>query len=365
MIILIAISIIWGLAYYELLSRYGKLWEDIEEHESLNLQQSVTLIIPFRNEENNLPKLINSLNQLSLSKITLDILFVDDHSSDQSAEYILNSNLKHANKLLSLTEAKGKKEALKLAWGQAQGDIIVQTDSDCILPQNWLQSMLGFFEDEEIRMVSGPVKFFNRKELAHQIVQLDFAALIAIGAAHIQWNSPLICNGANLAYRKSSLIDLNLRENKASGDDVFLMQSISRSYPEGIAFCRSEEAIVETAGPRTFKEFWNQRLRWASKNGEYDLKKNTLILAGVWLFNLTIVLAFLSFSSVGLTIAAFLVLMKLLAEDKFYSKFAVFFGLEGWIKRLLIGQPFHILYMTLLPPLSQVLSFKWKERKVK
>jgi hypothetical protein len=78
-----------------------------------------------------------------------------------------------------------------------------------------------------------------------------------------------------------------------------------------------------------------------------------------------ILLSFLSFSSLGCTAAALLVVLKVLAEDKFYSSFSSFFSLLGWFKTILIGQPFHIMYMAILPPLSQVLKYQWKERKLK
>jgi len=78
-----------------------------------------------------------------------------------------------------------------------------------------------------------------------------------------------------------------------------------------------------------------------------------------------IVLSFLSFNSVGYTVVAFLVVLKVLAENKFYRSFSSFFSLSGWFKTILIGQPFHILYMAILPPLSQVIKYQWKERKVK
>jgi cellulose synthase/poly-beta-1,6-N-acetylglucosamine synthase-like glycosyltransferase len=175
----------------------------------------------------------------------------------------------------------------------------------------------------------------------------------------------MLCNGANLAYRKNILQSFDYRENKASGDDIYLMQHVHATSLEGICFNKKQDAMVMTSGPQHFREFLNQRIRWASKNGDYDLKQNTRVLAFVWLYNLVILLSFLSFSSLGCTAAALLVVLKVLAEDKFYSSFSSFFSLLGWFKTILIGQPFHIMYMAILPPLSQVLKYQWKERKLK
>jgi hypothetical protein len=73
----------------------------------------------------------------------------------------------------------------------------------------------------------------------------------------------------------------------------------------------------------------------------------------------------LSFTAVGATAGAFLMLLKVLAEDKFYSGFTPFFDRELWFTNILLGQPFHLLYMAIIPPLSQVLKYKWKERKLR
>jgi hypothetical protein len=68
---------------------------------------------------------------------------------------------------------------------------------------------------------------------------------------------------------------------------------------------------------------------------------------------------------VGITAGVFLVLLKVLAEDRFYGRFAPFFNRDFWFTNILLGQPFHLLYMAIIPPLSQVLSYKWKERKLR
>ncbi len=356
--------VLLGVGYFVLLSKYGDLWDEINPTIDNTKGFNVDVVIPFRNEEGNLLRLFGSLNALETKLHNVRVLLVNDHSSDPWENSLIPLNFEH--KILHLPpNITGKKKALKLAWSQSKADIILQTDADCEFDKNWINSMLYPFIDDEVELVSGPVTFNTELGFFNKIVQLDFAALISIGAAHIQGKMPMICNGANLAYRKNSVEKANLNEKKASGDDVFLMQSIYLGNKNAVVFNKSKEALVNTHGPKSFKEFWNQRLRWASKNGDYSLKQNTLILAGVWFFNLCIVVALFSFTNLGSTIAAFLVVIKVLAEDKFYTRFASFFTLKNWFKTILIGQPFHILYMAIMPIVSQMVSYKWKERKLK
>ena len=48
------------------------------------------------------------------------------------------------------------------------------------------------------------------------------------------------------------------------------------------AFAKSENAMVLTKGPEDLGAFLNQRLRWASKNGEYKNLRNVMNLVTVW-----------------------------------------------------------------------------------
>jgi len=175
----------------------------------------------------------------------------------------------------------------------------------------------------------------------------------------------MICNGANMAYRKELTNGAALHMQKASGDDVFLLQNAHNQAGGEIVFVKNREAMVTTNAPSSFQEFWNQRLRWASKNGEYDIAKNRYILIALWFFNVLILVSFLSFSKVGVLAGVFMILVKVLAEDRFYTSFVDLFKIKLWFKTILLGQPFHICYMAIVPPVSQFVKYKWKERKLR
>ncbi|PCJ64049.1 MAG: hypothetical protein COA58_13755 [Bacteroidetes bacterium] len=354
-----------GLGYFLLLSKYATLWESLSIYleEDKSRSEKVSVLVPFRNEESNLPVLIKSIQELAESMHEIEFIFINDHSTDSSVK-ILEALIPGA-RVLNLEKETGKKAGVSEGIRYATGDIILQTDADCILPSDWINEMVRPFEDSAIKLVSGPVRFTDAKNFWGKLVNLDFAALIAIGAAHIEWGKPLMCNGANMAYRKREVEDMAFNTEKASGDDVFLLQYIAKNHQDSICFLKSKRALVYTDGPKTFTEFWNQRLRWSSKNGDYEDKTNIWVLIMIWLYNVIIVVSLMSLHPTGFLVAAFLILFKILAEDKFYGTFSEFFGINLWFKNLLFGQPFHILYMVILPPISQLLKYKWKERKVR
>lgn len=366
--ILILLTLLLGVWYVKLLTKYARLWESIPSRNEDHAGDvyKVSVVVPFRNEKNNLLLLIDCINHAKTADLEVEWIFIDDHSDDGGAALFaehLKENIKW--ELLPLTERMGKKAAIELAWENATGDILIQTDADCKFDEEWLLAMVAPFSEQSTLLVSGPVQYIYKQGFWHELVALDFAGLIAIGAAHIQWDKPLICNGANMAYRKLLITDIDINAKKASGDDVFILQSAFRKDAKGIVFQNDSRALVWTQSPSSFRDFWHQRIRWASKNGEYDLKENRIILILVWLYNAFIISCFLSMNPIGLTAGCFLVIVKLLAEDRFYSSFSGYFDFSGWFKTILLGQPFHILYMAVIPPLSQMLRYKWKERKQK
>ena len=97
-----------------------------------------------------------------------------------------------------------------------------------------------------------------------------------------------MCNGANLAYTKKAFTEVGGFtgiDNIASGDDMLLMHKIYKLYPDKVMFLKSKDAIVQTAPVNSVKDFFNQRIRWASKADKYDDKRIFVVLLLVYVVN--------------------------------------------------------------------------------
>ena len=114
---------------------------------------------------------------------------------------------------------------------------------------------------------------------------MDFMVLQGITGASVYKNTLSMCNGANLAYEKKAFFEVDGFEGIdqiASGDDMLLMHKITKNYPDKIQYLKSKEAIVQHKPMKTWKEFFNQRIRWASKATYYDDKRIfSCIVAGL------------------------------------------------------------------------------------
>ena len=358
MMLWVLIGVTLAAFYLRLTNAYITHWKALPSKDK-TYKAKAAIIIPFRDEASNLPILLDSIEQMKLAE-SVEWIFVNDHSSDEGPALIKARNIAGAQ-VLKLSDSSGKKAAIRLAWDQIDAEIFLHTDADCQLPEEWLSSMLAPFQDQEVAFVSGPVKYQKDSNFIQRFLQLDFAALNMVGAAHIQWNRPLMCNGANLAYRASAV--RSLKEQYTSGDDVFLMQSI---FAQGhkLFFQKDQRALVRTEGPQDWPAFIQQRLRWAGKNTGYGDLYNTAIKAGMWLVNLYLLIFMFCPGPLRIT-AFFLLACKLYADVKMFYAFRTFYGIKEFVAELILGQVYHIPYMALTPIFSKIVPFKWKGRRIR
>ncbi|MCZ7612553.1 MAG: glycosyltransferase [Ignavibacteriaceae bacterium] len=172
-------------------------------------REFVSVIIPFRNESENILASLKSIESQLYPIEKFEVIYVNDSSEDNSME-ILKENIKKINiKIISVPNEYSinahKKRAVRFGIENAKGDIIVTTDADCIHNEEWLISLMQTF-DSVTGFVSGPVEFLDDKSIFSKFQKLEFAGLVLAGAGLIGSGHPTICNAANIAYRKKYLM---------------------------------------------------------------------------------------------------------------------------------------------------------------
>lgn len=254
-----------------------------------------SLVIPFRNEGENLPLLLESISNLKYPSALFEIIFVNDASEDTSAEIILKAQETSEFSIRLLQNRRisnsPKKDAITVAIKNAKHEWIVTTDADCVLPENWLKSLDAFFqigENEQENtpvMVCGPVLYKSNNSFLENFQFLDGLSLQAVTIGSFGLQMPILCNGANLAYQKYAFEKVNGfkgNDHIASGDDIFLMEKMRKSFPGQVKFLKSRQRIVSTKPQLSWKDAITQRIRWASKTSK---QKNSLSLfLGVLVF---------------------------------------------------------------------------------
>lgn len=365
-------------AYYFLLGFYHYSRRRIPSftaHIKTEPVEKISVIIPARNEENTIGNCIRSLLHQSYPKELLEIIVVDDHSTDNTA-HVVRQFQGSGVRMISLAEfnlpetVAFKKKAIQAGIQAASGSLIVTTDADCTAGADWISTVAACHTTSRAVFIVAPVKIKPGKSLLSVFQSIDFAILQGITAAGVYTNFHRMCNGANLAYEKNVFMAVNGFEgidDIASGDDMLLMEKIAAQYPGRITYLNSPSAIVETLPAATWKQFFNQRIRWASKAGKYKDKKMIVVLLMVYLLNLcmAVLLAGSIFKLYWLGFFLILVFYKCITEWAFVKDVLRYFKLQFLLPWFPLLQPLHIIYTVISGFLGIFGSYTWKERRVR
>lgn len=252
-----------------------------------------SVIIPFRNEADHLPALLESIVKIKYPIEQFEILFVNDDSEDNSVA-IISEGLKNTtinwNLLSNIRRSKSpKKDAITTAINVAKYDWIVTTDADCTIPELWLIGFDRFIQEKEPIMICGPVQITGPNSVVASFQKYEGLSLQGVTMGGFGLGQPLLCNGANLAYRKEAFTKVggfSGNDAIASGDDIFLLEKMRRHYPRGVCYLKNPFSIVCTPAENRWKDAISQRIRWAAKTSQQNNIATKLVGAVVFLVNL-------------------------------------------------------------------------------
>jgi len=366
------ISFILLTLYAVLLHRYENIFLEIPiVSPQLVYDEKISVIIPARNEENNIGRCLDAIQQQDYPQNNKEIIVADDHSSDQTASIVIakGAKLVTMNNLPEGTVAF-KKMALAAAIQASEGDTIITTDADCIASPSWLRTIVAVKQSNNAVLVAAPVRMCYDRSFLSKFQSLDFAILQGITAASVHTGFHHMGNGANMAYSKSAFNEVggfSGIDNIASGDDMLLVHKISQRYPGRIAYAFTNEAMVETDPEPDLKSFLRQRIRWASKAAKYEDKRIFRVLLLVYAANLSlfILMCMSVLSTIHLSLCLLMIFYKVMVEWSFVKRILLFFRLEKLMPWFPVFQPFHIAYTVISGLFGQFGSYQWKGRQVK
>lgn len=323
----------------------------------------VSVLIPVRNEAPHITSLLLSLNQQSYA--FFEVILINDASTDATVELIeaFRAKANFSLRLLHLPTTQAhvspKKRAITLAMPCAKGALIMTTDGDCLVPPHWISTVVSFYTQTKASFISSPVAFHPSRGFINALLHIEFASLIGVGACTLATH-PFLCNAANMAYPKAVFEAVDGyagNEHIASGDDVFLLKKVAKAFPEGLYFLADVQAQVCTQAPSSWMQFYQQRLRWASK-WRFDSKAWLAPL--FWLMQLFGLLAWQYWRIDELQV---LLLTKILLEA-LYLGLVLRFQQRPWcIAYLPLAQMLYPLYALFFGLAVHKKGYRWKNRE--
>lgn len=320
--------------------------------DSINEPIKLSLVVAFRNEEANLPILLDALSSQTLPREFFEIILVDDHSSDNSLSVANSYGTKFQNLKIveSPVDSIGKKAALTFGIGLASNPFIVFTDADCVPTGYWLESISNMAAKGS-SFIIGTVVMSPINSFARKMQSLEYASLMASTAGACGIGHPIMASSANLAFRNDLLKvdDESMRSNVSSGDDMFLLHRAKRLKGCRVEFMNDARSIVQTSTEPTIAKALRQRKRWASKSVYY--KDFDTIYAGfvVLIFNLMLLLLlFVSILDIkNLFLFLIVLIIKSFVDYPLVNRYLKFSAQDKLLRIFLPLQllyPFYIVY---------------------
>ena len=367
--ILIITTAVLLIIYCALLFYFRQGFDRFKQGNSAD-QPTVTVIVPAHNEADNLPSLLKKLAVQTYPRKLVEMILVDDRSTDDTREIIRSFVAEHPNvRMIRIPEEEispsPKKQAILRAVTASTGEIILLTDADTLPPPDWIAEMVKMY-DKKTGLVFGyaPFRTDGRYHTHfHRMLALENFSMGAIGAATASMNYPVTSFGANFSYRRKLFVDLDgfgdSIKHLSGDDDLFLHRAKKHSMYQ-IRFSAAPESIVFTNPPLNLRQFFRQRIRFASKHLAYP-KPVVAALLIIYLFYLCLLINLIGclFDPAFLIGTLFFLVVKAVSELVFLLKAQK--RLEK--RNLLVYYPLvvlpHLLYVVFFPVLGQLFRKRW------
>ncbi len=362
------------IAYLFLIGRFVYGFDKVESFgiEDAKPKTKFSIIVPFRNEAENLPELLQSIKTLNYPEHLFEIICVDDASDDDSVETIsafskLNESFRIKVLKNERTTNSPKKDAITSAIAFAQHKWIITTDADCVIPKYWLDAFDAFIQKRPYKFIVAPVSYHKIDSTLKRFQLLDFLSLMGATIGGFGIKRPFLCNGANLAYSKALFKSVNGfdgNDNIASGDDIFLLEKALKSDKDTVGYLKSEHAIVLTKPQSDWKALVAQRKRWAAKTSNYNSLFGKLTGLVVLLMNVTLICA-LTFTLIGELSPRLLLypfIIKFGIDFLLLFKTSRLFSQEKYLGAFIFSSIVYPFFSVYIAFASMFTTYKWKGR---
>jgi len=339
----------------------------IKKYQKADLEPntSFTIIVPFRNEKENLPNLLESFSSLNYSNNLFEVILVDDSSDENFQVSGFRFQVSQVENIR--VSSSPKKDAITTAMQYVKNDWVITTDADCIVPENWLVTFDNYIQQNKVLMLAGAVTYDCGDSFLDHFQQLDLTSLQGATIGSFGLNKGFMCNGANFAYKKSLFEILNGFEGNdkiASGDDVFLLQKAIEKFPNEVHYLKAEEVIVTTKPTQTWGGLFHQRVRWAAKTSSYKSTFGKLLGLIVFFGNLSFIIGvfFVLFRIWSYPIFVIFAVAKFLVDFVllyFTNKFLT----KARIKSILLSSLLYPFFSSTVALYSLFGSYNWKDRQ--
>ena len=360
------VLLISGVLYFFLIVLFYLLQKNASRHAARQAfaesPPRVSIIISVRNEASRIRNCLSSLEKLSYPKQKFEIIFVDDGSTDDTAEIISRYTSKKQNwRILRFSKPEnstGPMPAIMHGIRHSRYEFILRTDADCRVGENWIQSIVSRF-DERTAMVIGFCNLKVGAGLVQAFLSFDNLVSGVLNSSFARMGYPIACSGGNMAFRKSAvnnLITSGSFLDPAPGEDTRLAQLFHHSKVGKVKYCLCSNSVVDTDSMRNGKPIFDRMVRIHSQT--FTMNFEQVLLRLVFLLGYFSPFYFLAKGAATAILSV--IILRYFIEFLFLQSDAVVLNRRYNVLPDLVYQMLYPFYLIFFAFLGALFPVKWK-----
>jgi cellulose synthase/poly-beta-1,6-N-acetylglucosamine synthase-like glycosyltransferase len=339
-----------GLYLIELIILRIGLWKSDQPQQNMDYEPIVSIIVAARNEEEYISACIRSLQKIDYPVEKLDIIIVNDSSTDRTPEIVKSfttsdSCIRMISTSMGKGNLRGKTNAIAQGMEIAKGEIVLFTDADCQVPPTWVKGTIKYF-DKNVGIVGGFTLL--KGERAFEVIQsLDWLFLFGLASSTAGLKIPLTVIGNNLAVRMRAYQDVGGYENIPFSvtEDCALVQAVIQRTKYKVRFPIEIGNLVQSYACRDWGQLYRQKQRWGVGGTDMVFHGYLVMLFG-WLAKVSILISIIEIDL--LTVAGAFVIMSF-GEIGLLWKLLRRFRVLGHIRYSLLFNIYLFVYVLVIP----------------
>lgn len=290
----------------------------------------LSILVCARDEESNLPQLLDSLLASNYPLSEIEILVGDDHSSDGTANVIRKYSSE--NPIIRYVPIEHEKDGL-IAKGNVLAQLVDQSkykkvliiDADIHVDQQWMSTMSGLLEHFEL--VSG---YTMIDEMSDRVGDQFFDWIVVLHTMKAMSDAfqPISILGNNMGFRLSAYDQVNGFRGLGATDveDLGLLKSFQKGGYKTFQFMGAQ-GVAYTKAQKGYGSLLNQRVRWM--NGVFThhwLLAIPAFFARLWFFTGTIAFIFSKWAVIILVlgfVANYIKYVQVMSKSGSFQKFRI------------------------------------------
>jgi len=225
---------------------------------------TLTIAIPAYNEENTICKTVRSVCNANYPKDKLQVIVVNDGSTDNTEQAVQTFIKKHPDypvKLISKVNG-GKASALNTALAEARGEFFACVDADSTVSKQSIHRILPHFTEEKVGAVISRIRVASPKNFLERVQRFEYLMSSMIRNIMTNFGTLSVTPGVLSIYRLNVLKELGgfTQDPHNLTEDLEIALRLRANNYEVVM---EPKATTYTSVPKSIGAVWRQRIRWA------------------------------------------------------------------------------------------------------